>query len=135
MKILMKSHSLDKFYSLVVFFPVNRKCLDNGLHFALQKKRPDFCSWPLFAHNQPFSILIKICYYLVMHRWLAVRQKVPCICEKGGQSTLLICSLFDSILLKSGHALVRPQPERVLFPTEEGARLGSFVLNWYRSFD
>ena len=115
MTIVMKSHSLDKFYSLVVFLKVDRKGLDNGLHFALQKKRPDFCSWPLFAHNQPFSILIEFFCYLIMHCWLALIQKVPCICEKGGQTTLLICSQFDSISLKSGNELVASQPERVLF--------------------
>lgn len=111
------------------------KGLDNGLHFALQKKRPDFCSWPLFAHFQPFSILIKICYYLVMYCWLTLRQIVSCICEKGGRSTLLTCSQFDSILLKSGHALVGSQPERVFFAREEDARLVSFILNLYRSFE
>ena len=70
-----------------------------------------------------------------MHCWLELRQKVPCICEKGGQSTLLTCFQFDSILLKSGHALVGSQLERVLFAREEDARLVSFVLNLYRSFE
>ena len=41
---------------------------------------------------------------------------------------MLTCSQFDSILLKSGHALVGSQPERVLFAREEGVRLFSICI-------